>query len=116
MATVVPLSSCPRFDSCGAPVCPLDPNHLRSAHLPGEPTCLYLREAVKPGGLARLGGSVPMEVAEKVLQALPSIMDRYGGIRRVLERAKTSPSKIDQGRAGAALRFIPKPAERDQAA
>ena len=84
---------CPRYHSCSAPVCPLDPNHLRAAHLPGEPVCLYLREAVKPDGFAVLSGALREELAKEVSQALIGIIARHGSIRHALERAKKTGSK-----------------------
>ncbi len=89
------LTDCPKFNGCSAPVCPLDPGHLKTAHLPGERACLYLREALKPGGEARLMGVLPREQAERVLQALPEILSRYGSLRRALIRASKNPSKLE---------------------
>ncbi len=83
---------CPRFNRCGANVCPLDDDWSLRTHLKGECVCFYLTEAVKPGGAARLRGITPRELAEKVLAALPRIIARYGPIRRALARsAKTGP-------------------------
>jgi len=90
-------SECPRYPACNAPICPLDPQHLRSAHLSGESVCLYLREGVKPGGNDLLALLLPANVAKKVSESLPGIMSTHGAIRRVLEQAKFTGSKIRQG-------------------
>lgn len=93
------MRACPRFEGCSAPVCPLWPEHLGTVHLRGESICLYLREAVKPGGEALIGGALPDQLAERVLEAVPGIMSRYGTVRRALQRAKRRRSKIAAGRA-----------------
>ncbi len=83
---------CPRFNRCGANICPLDDDWPLRTHLKGECVCFYLTEAVKPGGAARVRGITATELAEKILAALPRIMARYGPIRRALARsAKTGP-------------------------
>jgi len=34
---------CPRFDSCSAPICPLDPHALKRTMLRDERVCHYIR-------------------------------------------------------------------------
>ncbi len=83
---------CPRFHSCSAPICPLDPELAAVVHLEGERVCLYLLEAVKPGGPARMRACTAGELVDVVLEALPAIVARFGPIRRALKRAaKTAP-------------------------
>lgn len=86
--------ACPRFAKCVANICPLDVDWPRRKHLRGEPICLYLREAVKVGGLAVLHVHIPGELSKRVVRALPEIVDRYVDISRRLIRASTTPSKI----------------------
>ena len=80
-------TSCPRFDHCIAPICPLDPHWSSSAHLSGERVCTYLLASVKPGGVA----TIPAEIAETVVQLGPKIAERFGAIGSRMETAKTSP-------------------------
>ena len=42
-------TDCPRFKSCNAPICPLDPRWEKAVHLPGERICHYCRAACKEG-------------------------------------------------------------------
>ena len=87
-------SACPRYAKCGANVCPLDVDWPHRKHVRGEPICLYLREAVKTGGLAVLDVHIPTELLKQVVRALPGIVDRYADISRRLKRSATTPSKI----------------------
>lgn len=86
-------SGCPKFSSCNASLCPLD-DWGRHQHLDGEPVCLYLREAAKQAGILNSDPYIPGELSEKVSQAYPAIVSRWGDIRRRLVRAALSPSKI----------------------
>ena len=97
--------SCPKYAKCSANICPIDPDWQLRTHMKGERICLYLREYVKQGGIARLRGSLPKEMLEKIALNLPDIWSRYGNIKRSLERAAKTDSKIDAlkkpGRAAA---------------
>lgn len=90
---------CPKFERCGAPVCPLDADWRFCTHLPGEAVCLLLRESVKPGGDAILRGSVAPEIVEAVLNKAPAIVARYKGIRKTLKSASRTSSRIAAGKA-----------------
>lgn len=86
--------SCPRFSKCSAPICPIDSEWAKRTHLRGEPVCLYLREFVKVGGEARLGCHVSAELLQAVRNTINPIQERYGHIRRALERAKLDGSRM----------------------
>lgn len=91
---LAPPSVCPKFDNCNAPICPLDPGFMERTHLEGEPACLYLRERAKHASEAIFSASVPKEVAAAVRWAFPLVLARHGHLRRQLERAARTPSKI----------------------
>jgi hypothetical protein len=80
---------CSKYDSCSAPICPLDTQWTQRRHLPGERVCLWLREAVKPDGRATL----PIHLVDDVMQALPAIEARNSDIRHKLKQAATNGSK-----------------------
>jgi hypothetical protein len=53
---------CPKYQSCSAPLCPLDDQwHLRGAHR-SEPVCFYLCEYRKEGSVTRFEGSSVMGI------------------------------------------------------
>jgi hypothetical protein len=87
------INDCPKFSTCSAPLCPLD--KTAGSHLNGDPVCFYLREIVKEGGRARLTRSLPEGMANQIAEALPSIMFRYGHIKRRLDRAAKSGSRME---------------------
>lgn len=84
---------CPKYISCSAPVCPL--GKIKGTHLKGEPICKYLVEYVKPVGKARLRGYVAGNLVDTLGKVLPEIIASHGDIKRRLERASRSGSKMD---------------------
>lgn len=85
--------SCPRYERCNAPYCP----GLGGKHLAGEPVCFYMREAVKEGGMARVGATLPHELAGVVLGVAKRLLDGSGPLPRALRGASRTGSKIEQG-------------------
>jgi hypothetical protein len=88
-----PAYLCPKFESYNAAFCP----GLGGRHLPGEPVCLYLREAVKPGGEARVRASIPSQLAEAVLSHASELITSTGDIAIKLRCAALRGSQIEQG-------------------
>jgi hypothetical protein len=85
---------CPRFDSCNAPVCPLD-DWQRAQHLDGEPVCGLLCELVKDGGEARLRACLPGALVDTLAEVFPKIAARWERVRSRLERASRTGSKLE---------------------
>jgi hypothetical protein len=85
---------CPRFDSCNAPVCPLD-DWQRAQHLDGEPVCGLLCELVKDGGEARLRACLPGALVDTLAEVFPKITARWERVRSRLERASRAGSKLE---------------------
>ena len=86
---------CARFQQCSAPVCPLDPDCLGQVrHLPGERICSYLTELGKPDGAATLRQYLELEIAERVIERGPAILERHGSIRRACARSALNPSRL----------------------
>jgi len=50
------MEACPKYQSCSAPICPLDPNWRKALHLKHERVCFYLCEAQKDGSEAIFRG------------------------------------------------------------
>lgn len=88
------LTDCPRFDKCSAPVCPIDPKRLLRKHIKGEAVCFYLLEGAKPLARAVLEATTAPELLDAIMGATPSIIARYGPIRRALYRAARNPPRI----------------------
>jgi hypothetical protein len=91
-------SLCPRFDSCSAPVCPLDKNWEITRHLKGEPVCRWLRESMKNQESGCFSIPLTEVMAKAVLVARDELLSRKGDLKYRLERAasqgrKHQPSK-----------------------
>lgn len=84
---------CPKFDTCSAPVCPLDPQWSARRHLAGERICLWLRELVKPDGEARARKALPVALVDDSAEALPAIAASNSDIRHKLKQASQAGSK-----------------------
>jgi hypothetical protein len=65
-------------------------------HVKGEPVCFYLCEAVKPGAQQRFEGVGHGELYRKVSAAIPYITTAWYTIKRVVDRAKTTGSRMDR--------------------
>lgn len=87
---------CPRFDSCSAPLCPLD-NWQRAQHLPGERVCGLLCELVKDGGEMRLRARMSSDLVDTLAEVCPKIAACWQRVRRELGRASLSGSKLESG-------------------
>lgn len=99
------MRDCPRYNVCSAPICPLDPDWRKRTHAPSERVCFYMTEAVKAGAQARFECGGLADLYREVSEVAPAILSRHPAVAYTVERAKSSGSKIEAGRAnGARLR------------
>lgn len=94
MSIYLQMQECPRWSKCSAPLCPLDAQSYKSTMTRYDPTCSYMLEAVKRGAEARFKERGLEYLFAQVVDAIPAFCDRYGRIRRSLERAMLSGSKM----------------------
>jgi len=94
MSIYLQMQECPRWSKCSAPLCPLDIQSHRSTMTRHDPTCSYMLEAVKRGAEARFKERGLESLFVQVVDAIPAFCYRYGRIRRSLERAMLSGSKM----------------------
>lgn len=86
-----PVHACPKWQSCNAPVCPLDPNHAACQTQNGDAVCPWLREAMKADGASR----IPAEIAPTIERALPELLTNGGAaLRAKLKRAGDSAPRM----------------------
>jgi hypothetical protein len=88
--------SCPKWHSCSAPVCPLDHLWANRSMQSEDPVCFYLSEAVKDGAEARFEGAGLGEIFHRVTEVIPELVMSSGRVRRTLERAQASGSRMDR--------------------
>lgn len=90
---------CPRFDSCSASICPLDPQWPRAQHRQGERICGLLTEVVKVGGQPRVASVLTAEQFTTLVREWPKVEARWSDIRSRLRDSATTGSRIDSARA-----------------
>lgn len=84
--------TCPRFESCSAPICPIDDDWRLRTHRKGEAVCHWVRQLAKaPAGDAM--GSAAAELLARVLQLIPELFSRHAAIKTAFHRAARSGSK-----------------------
>ena len=87
--------TCPKYEKCSAPICPLDPNWRNAKHLNGERFCFYLGEAQKGGAEALFVGRGLGELYQVMAEVTPDVSARWGTIRNALARAATAGSRMN---------------------
>jgi hypothetical protein len=92
----VVMRACQRFERCSANICPVDPDWRARRHLDGEPACYFLLEAVKDGAEARFQARSIEETRAAVLRVLPDMVSTVGAIRRAVESARRTGSRMDR--------------------
>lgn len=96
--------SCPRYDKCSAPLCPLDSEWRRRKHLQGERVCYFLREAIKDGAAARFEATADVEIFAAATQMLAEPENLNAYVRQRLRDAEQTGSRLDSARHLQALR------------
>ena len=93
------MSKCPRFNSCSAPLCPLDEDWRLRDMVAGDPTCTWLLEIAKGEAMTQ---DVPGFIRLRVATLLPDLLPSVGlaPLRTAMKRA----SKTGSRRATANLR------------
>lgn len=88
------INTCPKWEKCNAPICPIDPDLSQRAMLSEDGVCFYMTEAVKNDAEAIFGRRGLGELFELISTLTPFMSDRWGRIRRKLEGAKTTGSRM----------------------
>jgi len=90
------MDDCPKFHTCSANICPLDKVWRKRTHLKGERVCFLLCEAVKPHAEAIFRGVGRSNLRSAIVEVMPEITARWGDIRRALQRASKTGSRMKQ--------------------
>jgi hypothetical protein len=104
MKRLAAMMSCPKYERCSAPVCPLDPDWRLRTHGTGDPICFYALEAVKTGSHERFEARTIGGLFQDILRVLPDMSSRWAGIRYTVERAKGTGSRMDREQPKAKLK------------
>lgn len=98
-----PLTECPKFKKCNAPVCPLEIEWQKRKHVSGDKCCFYLLETAKVNAEANFEGA-GLGDAYKVIQVVKrEVLNSSGTINRTYERAKETATRLKPKFAEAAL-------------
>lgn len=91
------MRRCPKFDSCSATCCPIDPNWRIRDILSRDASCTWLLEMSRSGPTAK---GVPEQIRLEIAEVLPTILaaPRMGNLRSAMNRAAKSGSKRDSAR------------------
>lgn len=88
------ICDCPRWGSCNAPLCPLDPGISQRKYLRGEAICFYMHEYVKPDSSNRFKTCHRVEIYKSISNVIEEVLSTYGYIKKRLERASSTPSRM----------------------
>jgi hypothetical protein len=88
------MPDCPKFQSCNAPICPIDPAWTQRLNLREDPTCFYLSESVKHGSQASFERAGLGKLYEGIHGVTPAIARRHPRIKSALERAQYTGSRM----------------------
>jgi len=90
------MYDCPKFHTCSANICPLDDDWKKRTHIKGERVCLLMCEAMKPHAEAVFAGVHREDLLPVIKEVMPEICARWGSIRRTIERAEKTGSRMKQ--------------------
>ncbi len=91
------LQDCPRFDTCSAALCPLDPEWKIRRYARDESVCFYLNEVVKPDRDLRFEGRNDRDILDASKRSLPEILEAFPAMCKPIERAQRSGSSVQRG-------------------
>lgn len=88
------MKSCPQFESCSAPICPLDRERYLRGYIDGEAVCLYMREWVKEGGPDKISRAIGPKRTELVAEACQDALTSHGPLKKRLKRCSQTASRL----------------------
>jgi|GEM_PF-1565980 len=88
------MQDCPKWEGCSAPICPFNAEWQKRVMHSDDPVCFYLTEAVKEGGAEVFEERGLGELYLAILPFIQPMSDKWGRIRRALERAKASGNRM----------------------
>ena len=90
-------NNCPKYSSCNANICPLDPGWFNRTYMNGEAICFYILEAQKPKAKSRFHGAIEGKIYQAICIVVEPMKYTYSPLKTRLERAKITPSRLSGG-------------------
>jgi hypothetical protein len=94
--TTPTMQDCPKYLACSAPICPLDADWRKRYHASGDRVCFYLAEAQKVDAKAIFDSAGQGELFRAMQRATPAIVAGSATLKRALERAALTGSRMDR--------------------
>lgn len=88
------ITSCPKFYTCNAPICPLDDDWRKRVNLVEDSTCYYLIESVKDGAKTHFERALLGEFYQLIVGVRGDISKHFKRIEKKLEAAAKTPSRM----------------------
>ncbi len=85
---------CQKFDTCNAPLCPLDRDLYKRVMRGDEAVCFHLTEAVKVDAEAIFNSRGRRELFKVMSEFIEPMSMRWGRVRLALDRSKKTGSRM----------------------
>lgn len=86
--------SCPKFQGCNTPICPLDAEWQKRTNHKEDATCFYLTESVKHNAKTHFEVAGLAWLYENILSVRQNITNAHARINQVLQRAQHTGSRM----------------------
>lgn len=90
------ITSCPKFYTCNAPICPLDDDWHKRVNLVEDSTCYYLIESVKEGAHTHFERALLGELYQVIVRVRDDISKHFKRIGKKLEAAAKTSSRMQK--------------------
>lgn len=88
------ISDCPRYQTCSAPICPLDIDWQKRVNCNEDPICFYLSQSVKHDARSDFERAGLGNLFEAIQSQRDLISAHFKRLKRKLDQAKLSPSRL----------------------
>lgn len=88
------ISDCPKYETCSAPICPLDKDWKLRVLCNEDPTCFYLLESVKDASATHFELAQLEVMYERIYEVRDDICNTHKRISNKVKSAKNSGSRM----------------------
>jgi hypothetical protein len=87
-------NKCPKFNTCNAPVCPLEEEWTKRKHLSGDKCCVYLLESSKLGARLSFDSAGLGNLYQAIEVVKKDLLASSATIKRSYIRAAITPTRL----------------------
>lgn len=88
-------TQCPKFNSCNAPVCPIDPDWQKRKHISGDKCCVFLLELAKTDHMINFESAGLTNLHAAISDVKDEILASSASIKRNFDRAADTNSRLN---------------------